>query len=90
MLQDNERVFVYTEGKIQEIIKKSKKRTVILFDEINLTSTEVLSDMIELFDPNVESMKIKDMIFEKGDTMFICAMNPSLAKEGRSKLPELL
>jgi hypothetical protein len=35
-------------------------------------------------------MKIRDLVFEKGDTMFICAMNPSLAKEGRSKLPELL
>lgn len=46
--------------------------------------------MIELFDPSVKLMKIKDMIFQKGDTLFICAMNPTMAKEGRLNLPALL
>ena len=46
--------------------------------------------MIELFDPHVLEIKIKDFTFCKGDTLFICAMNPSTAKEGRANLPKLL
>jgi hypothetical protein len=66
---------VNVEGQITKNILGNAK-TMILFDEINLASSEVLSYLTELFNPDVDTVKIKDTVFFKGNTIFIGAMNP--------------
>jgi hypothetical protein len=55
-----------------------------------MRSSEILSYITELFNPDVKIIKIKDTEFDKGNTIFIEAMNPFNEQEGRSPLPYLL
>lgn len=50
---------------------------MFLFDEINLAPSDVLSYLTELLNPDIRILKIKDTYFDKKDTIFISAMNPS-------------
>lgn len=53
MLKNGETCFVFKKGRLSEIAENNKAQTIILFDEINLTSKEVLGQLVEIFDPNV-------------------------------------
>lgn len=53
-------------------------------------SSEVLSCLVNLFNPDEKEVYVKDLTIQKGDNIFICAMNPSNNEEGRPNLPACL
>ena len=55
--------------------------------EINLAISEVLSNLIKIFNSREEVIKIKDSYITKGNAIFICAMNPPSVGGGRRSLP---
>ena len=63
---------------------------MILFDEINLAPSDVLSGLVKIFNSGEEVVRIKDYKMKKGKALFICAMNPPSIGGGRKELPEII
>lgn len=62
---------------------------MILFDEINLAPSDVLTTLLALFNTDEKILCFKDYNINKNDSIFICSMNP-VCDSGRSELPNCL
>lgn len=63
---------------------------LILFDEINLAPSDVLSGLIKIFNSGEDTVRIKDYHVRKGRAVFVCAMNPPGVGGGRKDLPDII
>ncbi|CAD8200809.1 unnamed protein product [Paramecium pentaurelia] len=78
--------FTFQEGYLAMALKK---KSLILFDEINLASPEVLSTLQALFNMDEKSLSFKDYNINKTGCVFLCSMNPP-SYQGRQELPQCI
>ncbi|CAK84281.1 unnamed protein product (macronuclear) [Paramecium tetraurelia] len=81
---DNDQIaFTFQEGYLAQALSQ---KSLILFDEVNLASPEVLSTLQALFNTDEKEIRIKDSRLNKDKCVFLCSMNPT-SYEGRKDLP---
>ncbi|CAD8213707.1 unnamed protein product [Paramecium octaurelia] len=85
-IENNKVVFVFQQGYLAQAISQN---SLILFDEINLASPEILSTLQALFNTDEKEISIKDSTFIKEKCVFLCSMNPS-TYQGRQELPQCI
>ncbi|CAK70457.1 unnamed protein product, partial (macronuclear) [Paramecium tetraurelia] len=85
-IENDKVVFVFQQGCLAQAISSN---SLILFDEINLVSPEILSTLQALFNTDEKEITIKDSTFIKEKCIFLCSMNPT-TYQGRQELPQCI
>ncbi|CAD8210097.1 unnamed protein product [Paramecium pentaurelia] len=85
-IDNNKVVFIFQEGYLAQALSQ---KSLILFDEVNLASPEVLSTLQALFNTDDKEIRIKDSRLNKDKCVFLCSMNPQ-SYEGRQVLPQCI
>ncbi|CAD8212832.1 unnamed protein product [Paramecium pentaurelia] len=85
-IENNKVSFVFQEGYLAQALVQN---SLILFDEINLASPEILSTLQALFNTDEKEITIKDSKYNKEKCLFLCSMNPS-TYQGRQELPQCI
>jgi MoxR-like ATPase len=81
-------VFKFQKGLL---VKAVEKEAVLLFDELNLAPSEVLSSLCGLFSSSPSTpFYAGNTQLSKAGAIFVCAMNPAKVGGGRQELPPSL
>ena len=85
---NGQRVFEFQEGPLCTSLKKNRRNTVILLDELNLARKELLNQLMPLF-ANESQLFIPALAksIPIDGSIIVAAMNPASIGGGREKLP---